>query len=111
MNAALVTVWSADEGRQVIQVLGRVGEPGGIRLSGGCVVGQTEKRASHPEGTAMPQTVKGVISRTKGAEVELGYRLRQDAWGKGYATEGSRALVDKVPTSSTNLSCLSSLRC
>jgi RimJ/RimL family protein N-acetyltransferase len=28
-------------------------------------------------------------------EVELGYRLRQDAWGKGYATEGSQALVDK----------------
>ena len=28
-------------------------------------------------------------------EVELGYRLRRDAWGKGYATEGSSALVDK----------------
>ncbi|SDO69950.1 Protein N-acetyltransferase, RimJ/RimL family [Pedococcus dokdonensis] len=28
-------------------------------------------------------------------EVELGYRLRRDAWGKGYATEGSHALVDK----------------
>jgi len=27
--------------------------------------------------------------------VELGYRLRQSAWGKGYATEGSQALVDK----------------
>ena len=28
-------------------------------------------------------------------EVELGYRLRRSTWGKGYATEGSRALVDK----------------
>ena len=28
-------------------------------------------------------------------EVELGYRLRRCAWGKGYATEGSRALIDK----------------
>jgi len=25
--------------------------------------------------------------------LELGYRLRQDAWGRGLATEGSRALV------------------
>jgi RimJ/RimL family protein N-acetyltransferase len=28
-------------------------------------------------------------------EVELGYRLRRSAWGKGYATEGSRALIGK----------------
>ena len=28
-------------------------------------------------------------------EVELGYRLRSSAWGKGYATEGSRALISK----------------
>jgi RimJ/RimL family protein N-acetyltransferase len=27
--------------------------------------------------------------------VELGYRLRAEAWGKGYATEGSRALIRK----------------
>jgi RimJ/RimL family protein N-acetyltransferase len=26
-------------------------------------------------------------------EVELGYRMRRAAWGKGYATEGSRALI------------------
>ncbi|MFE2064915.1 GNAT family N-acetyltransferase [Streptomyces sp. NPDC059467] len=29
-------------------------------------------------------------------EVELGYRLRQAAWGRGYATEGSRALLGKA---------------
>jgi RimJ/RimL family protein N-acetyltransferase len=27
---------------------------------------------------------------------ELGYRLVRRAWGKGYATEGSRALIDKA---------------
>jgi RimJ/RimL family protein N-acetyltransferase len=31
-----------------------------------------------------------------GDEVELGYRLRRSAWGKGYATEGARALVDRA---------------
>ena len=29
-------------------------------------------------------------------EAELGYRLLRSAWGKGYATEGSRALLDKA---------------
>jgi RimJ/RimL family protein N-acetyltransferase len=28
-------------------------------------------------------------------EPELGYRLRQSTWGKGYATEGSIALIDR----------------
>lgn len=31
-------------------------------------------------------------------EVELGYRLRRAAWGRGYATEGSRALIAKAFT-------------
>ncbi len=29
-------------------------------------------------------------------EPELGYRLRKSAWGRGYATEASRALIDKA---------------
>jgi len=29
-------------------------------------------------------------------EIELGYRLRRSAWGRGYATEGSRALIDRA---------------
>lgn len=28
-------------------------------------------------------------------EFELGYRIRRSTWGKGYATEGSRALIRK----------------
>jgi RimJ/RimL family protein N-acetyltransferase len=31
-------------------------------------------------------------------EPELGYRLRRSAWGKGYATEGSRALIERAFT-------------
>jgi len=28
-------------------------------------------------------------------EIELGYRLKRSAWGKGFATEGSRALIER----------------
>ena len=34
-------------------------------------------------------------SREGSEEIELGYRLKRSAWGKGYATEGSRALIEK----------------
>jgi len=29
-----------------------------------------------------------------GSEIELGWRFNRDAWGKGYATEASKALLD-----------------
>jgi RimJ/RimL family protein N-acetyltransferase len=29
-------------------------------------------------------------------EIELGYRLRRSAWGRGYATEGLRALIRRA---------------
>jgi RimJ/RimL family protein N-acetyltransferase len=38
-------------------------------------------------------------------DVELGYRLRKSAWGKGYATEGSRALIRKASPSSACSAC------
>jgi RimJ/RimL family protein N-acetyltransferase len=33
--------------------------------------------------------------RREDGEISLGYRLRRSDWGRGYATEGSRALIDK----------------
>src|SRR5262245_59747234 len=33
-------------------------------------------------------------ARDGSGEVELGYRLRPDAWGRGFATEGAAALLD-----------------
>lgn len=44
---------------------------------GGKVIGWFHLRPAHDTG-----------------ELELGYRLRKDAWGRGLATEGSRALLD-----------------
>ncbi len=35
------------------------------------------------------------LDESSTAEVELGYRLNRAAWGRGFATEGSRALIDK----------------
>lgn len=38
-------------------------------------------------------------------EPELGYRLRRSAWGKGYATAGCRALIDKASRRSASAAC------
>jgi RimJ/RimL family protein N-acetyltransferase len=38
---------------------------------------------------------RGEPPRPAEAGIELGYRLRRDAWGRGYATEGCRALIRK----------------
>lgn len=39
-----------------------------------------------------------VPSKATPVEVSLGYRLRSAVWGRGYATEGARALVRKAFT-------------
>ena len=38
------------------------------------------------------------LYRRDGGDVGLAYRLRRSAWGKGYATEGSRALIARAFT-------------
>ena len=35
-------------------------------------------------------------SRFDPEEMEVGYRLRRAVWGRGFATEGTRALIDKA---------------
>jgi len=54
-----------------------------VERATGAVVGWF---ALHPSDPARPD------------DAELGYRLLRSAWGRGYATEGSRALVDKAFT-------------
>jgi RimJ/RimL family protein N-acetyltransferase len=34
------------------------------------------------------------VDRFEAAEYEVGYRLRRECWGQGYATEGARAVIE-----------------
>ncbi|GAB2641051.1 GNAT family N-acetyltransferase [Kribbella swartbergensis] len=38
----------------------------------------------------------GLQPTTEDKVVDVGYRLNRTAWGKGYATEGTKALIDKA---------------
>lgn len=56
----------------------------------------TRREVPTPTSAAMvdrPDAPPGEI-----AVVSLGYRLRASAWGRGYATEGARALVRRAFT-------------
>jgi RimJ/RimL family protein N-acetyltransferase len=52
--------------------------------------------ALHPAGS--PPAADADPADVRLDEVEVGYRLRRKAWGKGYATEGTRALIRKAFT-------------
>jgi RimJ/RimL family protein N-acetyltransferase len=41
----------------------------------------------------VPESMRNTHRRDKPERVDPGYRLRRSAWGKGHATEGSRALI------------------
>lgn len=44
---------------------------------------------------AIDSQLNSILRFFQADDIELGYRLRKSAWGKGYATEGSRALISK----------------
>jgi RimJ/RimL family protein N-acetyltransferase len=54
--------------------------------------------AAEADGTFVGWFALSRAAHTPPHEAELGYRLRRDAWGRGYATEGSRALLRKAFT-------------
>ena len=53
------------------------------------------RRSRSRPGRSWAGSTSGRRTVARADEPELGYRLRRSAWGKGYATEGSRALIRK----------------
>jgi RimJ/RimL family protein N-acetyltransferase len=58
-----------------------------VEKASGEFIGWFALRPPEPPGSDRGDTDPGTV--------ELGYRLRRSAWGKGYATEGARALIEK----------------
>jgi len=46
------------------------------------------------EGAAEPRLIGGIALDANGDTAEFGYWLTPDAWGRGYATEAGRAVID-----------------
>ena len=59
----------------------------------GRFIGWFGLRPVRPDAGAMVHW-RGGLDETR--TVELGYRLRRSAWGRGYATEGTRALIGRA---------------
>lgn len=64
------------------RLVGRAGFYGAVDRASGRLVGWFQLEDAHGHGS----------------ELELGYRLRPDVWGRGFATEGARALVASALT-------------
>ena len=52
--------------------------------------------AAHERATGRFLGWLSLIPTERAGEAELGYRLRRDAWGRGFATEGARALMQRA---------------
>ncbi|WBQ02278.1 GNAT family N-acetyltransferase [Kribbella sp. CA-293567] len=52
--------------------------------------------AAHEQSTGQFLGWFGLQPTSEAGTVDVGYRLNRSAWGRGYATEGTRALIDRA---------------
>ncbi len=65
-----------------------------VETSTGAFLGWFGLRPADP--ASQEPHILAAPGRDRTGEAELGYRLKQSAWGKGYASEGARALIRKA---------------